>query len=825
VRLIFPPRPDRLKLVDLLVDRQLGREPPIREVLELLGREVHRFSRTFEDTYSKARRSFLRGEASADLEGLWSAVREAASVADLREAGQRSRVGYQLFLETNELFEAEPILMATDVPTRMRGAVRFTPSDIPFREYRFVISAPGEAGASLIIRLLLQGALDDPLPDFTRSALRIAVQQGVLLFRQNEEGIWELAISRPEEERVRALVRDDLLDPFRSIFPARDRPQIRRSRYDAWSEVAAFDIALLARLDTERSSPLERIRCLQPTRTGVQMRLAEGISLEAGYLGLPGFLPVVRVSNAEEIALYQLSPSDTVPEIQLRGTLRARSEDPDSFEFPDGIGELDGRFNLVATREGHVLASRQVVFRARVVTHDFAQPTAPERWIIEAARSDVSSVTDATNELLDGVPEIREDRSSEPNRRPTHRARGTAAEGLAPSLASVTPDTDPRLDRFLEVAAAIAATRKGIAEGEFLTLLARCLGFDDSDLVWGVARAWLETGYFDALTRRGWRGRVYFSREPRLVFLQRGGVAMVTLLGLAPYGLRRRVAAVLRSRGGIPRTPSSCSADVPPPPTWAVDSVERALSISQELGLGPLLRVRSPAEVARPIREVCAEPLDPPMNYEKRGVWDWSRGRFSPPPPPLVSRVQLSWLTRPDRPECFVVERDDGFSWWTYSRNWGLLVAYLWAAKPAFRQAGASAFTRASASGPHLPLPLARAVALRAGVAPGPYIAGGSAGGYAYAFADSEERTAIEDVLWGRRDTARAEIARRCRWLLALAESTRARAAGPRIALPPDLRRRLLAMSEIPESADLAACRVPPYLLPHVRRVAELANG
>jgi hypothetical protein len=335
-------------------------------------------------------------------------------------------------------------------------------------------------------------------------------------------------------------------------------------------------------------------------------------------------------------------------------------------------------------------------------------------------------------------------------------------------------------------------------------------------------RAWLEAGYLDVLSRRHWRGRVYFARRPRLVVARRDFGPTVVLYGLAPYRLRIRARTVLRDLGAVSLGGYSVSRFVGAPQAWALESIAVADSAAQELALGPVEYVDAPSRPRTPIEGAADGVTDRLPGYECQGVWDWERGGFRRGrSDSATEQVRIEWHTRADRPDLHVVVRRDGECWATFSRNWALLRGYVWAERLAFERRANMTLIRTSSFGPYIPLPVARVVALHAGVTAGPIDQSGRGGAYAYRLSSGTERRWLLHWLCGQQDDTQAR--RRLAWLLSA--SSDPLLAGDAVSLPADLRRRLRALAAIPEAARFSGRRVPRRMLPHLRRAIELAGA
>lgn len=256
------------------------------------------------------------------------------------------------------------------------------------------------------------------------------------------------------------------------------------------------------------------------------------------------------------------------------------------------------------------------------------------------------------------------------------------------------------------------------------------------------------------------------------------------------------------------------------PQSWAVSSLEAAAAAAKLLSLGPPEFVRSPSRLLVPLGEITAVAADELPGYECAGIWDWREGGFRRDGRSEVSTpVRVEWHTRPDRPDVFVVRREDGTPWSTHARNWALLVAYRWSGRRAFEAFGEGALARVEGFGPYLPLPSARAIAIGAGVVSGPSDLVGRGRSYVYSCSSARERAALTSWLDGRENHGDD---RRLKWLL----TTLLDASSDRdsVAVPRDIVRRLGALDLGREAARLSGRRVSRRLLPQLRRAVEQAG-
>jgi hypothetical protein len=818
VRLAFPQKSDRHQLVRALTEAQLGAEPPVAEVMQQLGRRMdQRFSVSFREVFAKARAALAKGVASAELEALWSTVLDAASVAVAEPARGTRFNRYQLFLQEDDLLQVEPFLVASR-NTGTSAALRFDPLEEPLRDYPFLLRAGAEGSTLRVSQQVLLGSFAREAPDFRRSLVPRLVEQGVLLFMRNDDGTRELTASRPAEGRVWALVRRDLSTSFLDLL-APARPQSRPAKFDNWFDIGPFDAASLHEVSTGGRHPLANIRCLQQTSVGPHIALSEGIRVDGGFLGTPSGLPVARCQDADAMTLFAVPTSGTDTGAALPASVLSRRIESEVFEFVEADRrEREGRFNLVAMRRGQPIASREIAFHSRVVASEYETPTDPQAWMIEAAGPDVLSARDGRDVFLKTDPTSAQDAIELSRRTVALRSRLNNGEEFDPLVRSI--DDDTRLDQCTEAIAAISVRRKGISESELLELFAQILQIPQGPGIWDVVRSWIESGYIDALLPRRWRGRIYFARRPRLVMVVGEPDPTVVLHGLAPYYLRSRARAVFEEVGGKEAKAESVSPLVGGPISWIVESVGAAEEAALKLGIGSLEFSRPPLAIGQPIAQLLTSSSQALPGYQREGEWDWERGGFRAPRSKEDAPVRIEWRSRIDRPDLFVVEQGGGVSWFTYSRNWALLIGYLWSERSPFESLGRRSLRRVNSFGPYIPLPVARAIVLASRVASGPVDLADREATYAYCVSAAADKGRVLRWLSARREVGDAQ--RRLRWLLSvLGESNVAEDTFP---VPARLRRRLRELSDLPEAAILSGKRIPRRWLPHLQRAVELAG-
>jgi hypothetical protein len=808
VRLAFPRREDRLRLRDVLAAAGAGTAPTVPEAFQAIDRARSRFSADFRHVFDRARDALERGRDVPELQALWSAVVEAAALAG-PPSRQAARLRFQLLAQEDELGYIDPFVVAVGVPPSTPRGLQFTRLDEPFEAFdHFLCAADGSP--SSIVRLLLTGALDDMVSGLAGGHVQRAVREGVLLFQRVDSATWQLAVTRPSEGRVRMLIRTRLRAEVLRLLSGSGRRE-RRSRFDGWDEISEFDITELAEVHGTNTTALKAVRCLQRIEIGPQVHLVGGIRIDGGYLGIPGLLPEMHCAEAEQAALFQLTEGPGEPRSEHVTTLEPDEQRRGSFRWPRAQGALEGAYLLAGVKAGRVVAPREIVFHSRGLSHDYACPTDPARWLVEACISDVTPAGPTSDGFLETAIGVAT---------PVMTTDADSVDGVR-VLTNRSIDDESSHDLLVEALAAISVARRGIAESELIEILTKLVPETNGSSVWAIMRGWLEAGYLDCLTRRQWRGRVYFARRPQFVLMQDRDrrAARVVLHGLPPYRLRSVVRASFLRDGATLLPAASLSQFVPAPLSWRFESLEHASAAMSDLAELDVSSVREPTELAGNFDGTVSDTSPLPPGYERQRVWDWAVGGFRRPGAvSSTDDVRIEYFTRTNGPDRYVVAKS-ARRLVTLSRSWALLDAFRYAGKCAFLPVGSLTIVRQGDDGPHVPLPIARAIGLRAGIAAGP--TGATQLGHHYAYAT--ERSSEQRWLLGWLSGAKVDenVVRRFAWL----RSAVATRHVDGVTLPPDLRRRLRELHSISDALALVDRRVPRHLLPHVRRAVDLAEA
>lgn len=804
LRLAFPRRQDRLRLRELLATSDLGRAPTVPEAFQLVGKRINRFSPDFQRVFNRARGALTRSSREPLLHVIWSSIQEAAALVRDVEQQQLSRIEYQVLGQENERGRLDLFVMVSGPIASLRGDARLLRLDEAVATFEYFIAGadgtPREVSAAL-----LAGILQYQVPDLVNSSIARAVREGVLIFSRVDSATWELALTRPREGRIRALVRSHLSTDFQRLLPA-DACRIMGTNFPGWQEVSEIDITDLADPQAAAIGSLTPIRCLQRVEVGSLLHLVGGIRVDGGFLGIGGLLPMVHCADADVIAISRASENSLDAPVPVE-TLIRDPEHEHRFLWPEEK-DLDGPHLFIARREQQNAGLRRVQFYSHGLGHEYLDPTNASRWVVEASSSDVESA------------DIGRDAFLHEDIRPANPTFVESGHGGLIVDADASIDARPQQGRLSEAIAALGMARRGVAEADLIEIFRRMLRDVDGFAVWSIIRGWLEAGYIDSLTKRAWRGRFYFPRRPRFVLISNDTDASlrVALHGLPPYRLRNAV-RTLFERSGATQLPScSLSRYVPAPLWWRFETTAHAKGAVREFGELAIKGIRDVKELAGDFDGAVSDAAPLLPGYERQTGWSFALGGFRRSQKPSTDDdVTVEYHTRPNGPDRFVVVAN-GERRTTLSRSWALLHGFRQANRTAFEGVGSVGVVRFGDDGPHVPLPIARALALRSGIVGGPTEVAASGECYMYAVETSHQQRWL--LRWLRGEKVDEKLVSRFAWLRAAASSSRDEMRS----LPADLRRKLRKLDSIPVARDLADRSVPESLVVHIRRAIALTE-
>jgi hypothetical protein len=794
-QLAFPAHRDLRRLVRLLSDKRLGEPPPVHMVLSIVGSSISSFRNDFQDAYWAFRKEWTHGrffDTEDDL--FWTCIQDAVRIPAANRSGDAS-LRYHLLLERGAVGR-ELTLRANKKPDSEVRGYAFVKDNFGTRDFPFAVSSDqGELAG-----LLLADPRGVGLPGLHSSAIAAAVRQGVLLFCEGELGLHELSLTLPRpDDNVRALVRDGLSGPFKRLFPLRDCPKHPKAVYPGWTEFAPFEGRWLDKLYRELPVELRDVRCLMRAPESISIRFSGAVALNDGYLGLSACLPRVRIEDADTIDAMIENLSGSARSVSLTHT------GPGEFQFPENAGDMNGRCRIVASRRGDCLAIRTTAFYDTVLGCAYAWPSEPDMWCVEHGVSDTLplSMRDQTLDQPDPATVLH-----------YRKAPPQLTEGPEVHSVDLNPQQYRRIESFVEWSAALANTRRGIAESDFLSMLEIAFGISDRRLLWLVARCWLENGHFERATSMRWRRNIYLALTPRLVVWHDGNHWVGRLTGLAPTVVRNRVSTVASSMGLAERPRKTLSPFVPPGLSWAAPQRELLDELACTTEILPVTEWTPISQLATSVTTIGSpREEERPGGRVLYGYWDWEQGHFGARADRGVS-VSIGLWRRDDRRDLFEVMLAGKSVWWTYERNWALLVACGLAGQNAFHISGPAGLVQHEALAVHLPLTLARAISVRSEASWGPTQLNNGAWVYAMDCESPSLRSQMLALLWPQKRGEEIDH-RIADWLRIRLRRAEAVGEKRRVFLPENLRRRLQSAGGS-NFADLVFIAYPPYLISYV---------
>jgi hypothetical protein len=813
VELAFPWYKDQRVLIDLLTEVDLPSPPPVVPVLEILERGLSRFSEPFRHALQDFRQTYFQGQTDLYRSPLWSAVQDVlVRISTRGDTGARGGARALVRLDRDEdwHFVLSLYLDSPETGPLPRG-LWIEPTD-EFAVGRFEYLVRSDAAAESrqpVEHLLLEGQLRQLLPGIEASTLYRAVSDGVLLFIENEQGVWETAFSPPDGGEVRALVRTDLADRFvASLCATGVHPRTVPALYLGWSEVEGFSGSHLAQANFDTAG-LGGIRSLQAVIAAPQVYLRGGVAVRNGWLGRRACLPEITVRGAARVTIQPCVEGDrawALPPVALQPV----PEDPACWRLPGPPGmasDLDGSYLIQARTGSDILANRRVEFRAHVIGHDFAWPKHVDRWLSEGGKTDMGE-PGGDGDTSAGVTD-----SAEP---PAFLRTHATPSALPPPRDQSTDAAET----LAEIFAGLALRRSWIRESEILEWTRRVLGVEGR-LRWDVVRAWVEAGCLESFLYRHWRLRCYFARKPRLIVHRTSGQEALTavLQGLTTSSVRRQVEQASLDAGADTETRTGPSPWVPSLVVIRAASWQMVEQISSRVELDPPRWLLPLQQCVAAVEQIASIETELQKNHVLAGRWSWSQRRFVMPDTSASTDLNVEWYRREDAPDAYLVRQGDEFLWHTRSRNWAFLVASLYRGQQPFAPRSQAALARSAADGLYLPLPVGRWTTVTSGIPPGPVSTGEGSHDYIYTFCDRTVRDEALRILWPSQ--APALLTYRARWLVSVLQASSRGGAQHLVALPTHVRQVLSTRLEPPESESLKRIRlVPRHLLAHLTALA-----
>ncbi len=361
--LAFPHQHDRRLIARVLVEADLvGFEPPITPVIAALQAERDRFSRLFREDLDNFVERFVAGRRDPRESAFWRAIRQEALEPSYSPGSRRARRGLTTVLA---VFNDEGLipLLGCSVEWSPPAGYRVGRLDNAIGNYEHYAEA--EVGG-------LDGVLDVM---FSSLALlgpgpRALINQGVLVFQEDQSNEFYLATGHDISGADVALVRHDLVQGFIDAFGG----EREASRVDGWTEVTGCSVRPLDDLPESLSRAVQLQRTMNPPT----LRLVGGIKVPGGFLGFDGFLPRVRAPGVEDVKVRLSS------EVELHCSQRADGD----WTLPgEATRELPTRLKVVAKwplGEGRSRESERSVNLRRAAVDDNYRALVGRRYFLES---------------------------------------------------------------------------------------------------------------------------------------------------------------------------------------------------------------------------------------------------------------------------------------------------------------------------------------------------------------------------------------------------------------------------------------------------------
>jgi hypothetical protein len=810
IELAFPSRKDRLELNRALSGAGLSVPLPVLPILGLIERKKGSFSERFREAYEDFRQGFLSKKEKLYRLPFWSAVEEAVSRAGLAPGESSGKMVRALLVLEREwgfslnIFVDSPSLTKLPPWTRVEHAGDFSVGDFK----HLLLSNEDEPEDRSAAHLLLSGGLKAAMPELRADDINQAVKEGLLLFVQDDQGIWVQTSTLPGNGELLSLIRSELVSRFTGyLVTAGANPLVSPSSlYSGWSELSGFSARHLLHPAFE-STELEGIGCLQKTVSAPKIVVRGGVKGEQSWLGFRPCLPSIQVEGANGVSLCPIGNDES---FDSAVNLIQDSQDANTWLIPAPPllpQNLQGRFLLRAFAGSTLLGSRRIEFCTQVLGHEFSFPKDPSSWFSEGGRIDIGALdvsgVGPADVSADAEPESFIERTGG-----VHNVSGTVP-------------TPHAVEALKEVIAALSLSRSKIAERDILHWTQAVLGIDDS-LVWDVVRAWVEAGFIDCYIFRRWRMKAYFARRPRFIAFRYTGERTIraVLQGLSTAALLRELERSAARESAAVFTKSARSPWLPMLSVLEVPSMHSLERISAGAGLLAPKWLRPIEECCVSVATVCSQELTRLRNHVHVGTWNWEQNRFAFGPNEAAGPVSLEWYRRHDAPDAFTVRHDPHPPWTTLSRTWAFLVSQLHRADRPYRPRGETVLQRVGKNPCHLPLSVGRFAAIVSGVAPGPVpVERTGAWEYQYTFPNARTGEQVLSALWPTQ-IAKGHLLR-ARWLGTLMRSA---PAGDRklVVLPDSIRKTLITRLPRTEAEPFVRpARIPSFLLAHLSALAK----
>lgn len=719
--LAFPSHRDHLLLIHCLAGQDLSESPPIIRVLQTINRRLSKFSSTFQTAFTRFRAGFDSRQPNLHESPFWSAVREAITETyAFRQKHQSAHCRVMLRLDREDdwhfgvsvFLDSEATPPVTTVPA----------SEYAFGDFCWVVPDVQNVACSPA-EWLIDGQAHDTLLSHT-PAIRSIIDAGVLLFEPNEDDVWLLSLSLPKGDRVRALIRRDVVET-RGVTSALDATGAKRrnARYKDWFEISGLSRAALDSVDLRMLLP--HVDVLQPTVEEPVIRLHGGVRTDSAWLGLRSCLPrIATQTTSTRITAALGSNADEVQCLELDGPGTFALPGPDVFPT-----DLSGDCVIRARRDSRVVRSKTIRFESRVLSCDFRSLTDPSTWLCEGGTVDVG--------CLDAGLRVPDDVSV------AALGASTATQGTRPT--GECSDVDVRVRRLIEILAGRSLRRGILNAAEVVEWFCETLQLEDRNLVWMPIRSWVEAGVLDQFVHRAWRCTAFRARRPKFVLSNVPGKRPIcaVLQGLVPSALED---AIRRASGRFDATierRAPIQKSLPAPLTLYAHQASDVIAISNAACI-------EVPEIVRPLDEVltCDQHVEffqstLRRNHVANGEWNWDYNRFTPAAHSAAPGVKR--YRREDCPDSYEITADDAAPIHTLSKTWALLIGATKHEHGAFAVDHRGATIRMR-KGLHFPLPVGRWATATTGVSPGQ----SDQGDYEYRFSCEKALRDVLDILWKR---------------------------------------------------------------------------
>lgn len=726
--LAFPHHNDRRKLYELLRSNDLlGDEPPIEPILDLLRLNEEAFSGAFRKDFEVFSADFLSTGAEVRNSPFWRAVRQEA-LAPFAEGGSSVRPDLNMALmaeiDDDDLYVYVACSDEARLPTGY--AMRGFGYELDGFSSQVVVNDDSLSDTDkidLAALAALEGRLRVP-------KARLYARRGVLVFQEVLTNEFRLAGGSGANLAEVALVRDDLVEHFTRAYGGR----ARRSHLAGWHQVTHCRV--LVRPDAPKG--LERVKHLQETMIPPSVRLVEGIRTGDGFYAFPGFLPKVRFDGATAIEIL-----DAQRGLVCRALRSAR--EPSEWKLPEILRNLAPCRLLVRAhwRDGADrprVSETNLVFVDRTADHDYKHLSAGF-YFVEACNPGEKVIAGGKEVPLD-IATAEEPRSGTPHAESSENEPGDRASGV------VGVEPDYRVAHIADALAALSVRKSWVPRNLLFALFSSTLGFEVREnpvLFYDLARGWMEAGAIDVALAQNKKASVVSVRRPGFVAFRSGDRVRASLIGVVPAALEERVRLVVEERGAACRF-------LLPPCEWQpkvlwieCDEPSTVRAISNRADLSPMRWLRWPdttedggsLDVRPDMQKLREEPVS--ATFEPVKQWNWARGRF------VAEKfgkrgIRVQRRSSPEHASVYVVVVDGEDWYWTYIRNWALLLSeYLNATMyeeeaPVFTAIESGPLFRHDEAYIYLPLPVGRLCAVLGSGLSGPTLSedGRTVDGYVY---------------------------------------------------------------------------------------------